>query len=106
MTAPIRGVGAQFERTRLAWRRTALTATILSVFAIRLALQQGVSPPMVAVSALTALAWLGFLIGVQRRIRSLACDRPAPWKPPWPLLTSAAVIWFAALGAVLTLRGT
>jgi uncharacterized membrane protein YidH (DUF202 family) len=95
-----RDLAAQPERTRLAWRRTALAATVTTLLAIRFALRDGLAPVPLAVVALLALTWLVLLAGSQRRIAALAAARPRPLRPPWPLLAAIAVVALAALAAL------
>ncbi|WP_172385538.1 DUF202 domain-containing protein [Streptomyces sp. MNP-20] len=73
---PVRDPGLQPERTRLAWRRTTLTCTVVAVLAARTALHHGPSAAGVAACALTLLLWLGFLAVAHRRITELAVARP------------------------------
>ncbi|MER5788221.1 DUF202 domain-containing protein [Streptomyces sp. NPDC001980] len=77
MTEPARDPGLQPERTRLAWRRTTLSATVAGVLAAKTALHGSTSAGVVACAACCAL-WLGFLLVAHRRIRALAATgRPA-----------------------------
>ncbi|GAA2437738.1 DUF202 domain-containing protein [Streptomyces glaucus] len=81
MTAPAaepRDPGLQPERTRLAWRRTTLSGTVVAVLAVRTALHGGASCAGVLAAALCCALWLGFLRVAHRRIRALA----GPGGPP------------------------
>jgi hypothetical protein len=64
------------ERTRLAWRRTALTATICQLLAIRLAVGGDGGPVLLLGAALSMLSWLGFVMLAYRRIQAMAQVRP------------------------------
>jgi Domain of unknown function (DUF202) len=92
--------GGQPERTRLAWRRTMLTATAVALLAARLAAQdRGGALPAITTAAVIA-AWLGVLVVSWRRITALSVAAPAPVRRAVPLATLAA-IGFAGLGVVL-----
>ncbi|MBV2356181.1 DUF202 domain-containing protein [Streptomyces sp. J2-1] len=75
--APVRDPGLQPERTRLAWRRTTLSATVAAVLAVRAALRDGATPAGVVACGVCGLLWLAFLVLAHRRIRALAAG-PRP----------------------------
>jgi lysylphosphatidylglycerol synthetase-like protein (DUF2156 family) len=92
----------QPERTRLAWRRSVLTATVVALLSVRYALHHGPTPWGIALASLIALTWLTFLVGVQRRIRTMDGPSPGAMRPPWPALAGATVVAMALLaGATL-----
>lgn len=91
MTGPARDPGLQPERTRLAWRRTTLTCTVVSVLAARQAAQD-----TVLAAALSVVAWLGFLAVAHRRIGAMDTARP-------PAMSMGGAI--AAVVCVLALAG-
>ncbi|WP_323188031.1 DUF202 domain-containing protein [Streptomyces sp. NBC_00237] len=66
----------QPERTRLAWRRTTLSATVVAVLAGKQAVRDGVSGVGVVGAALSALVWVGFLVVAHGRMRELDRVRP------------------------------
>ncbi|MER7835908.1 DUF202 domain-containing protein [Streptomyces sp. NPDC096040] len=82
MTAPARDPGLQPERTRLAWRRTTLSATVAAVLAAKTALHGSASAGGVLACAACCVLWLGFLLIANHRIRALAAtDRPSALTP-------------------------
>jgi hypothetical protein len=68
------GLGA--ERTRLAWRRTALAATLCELLIIRQAALGGGGPVALLGTALSLLCWLGLLRLAGLRIKAMATVRP------------------------------
>lgn len=96
-----RDPGLQPERTRLAWRRTALTVTVVALLLGRLSIHDEVSAGGLLAVALTALVWLCLLALAQPRIRAMNHTRPATVAYPVPLATAVTVAAFAVLGAVL-----
>ncbi|GGR29250.1 hypothetical protein GCM10010497_34480 [Streptomyces cinereoruber] len=96
-----RDPGLQPERTRLAWRRTTLSCTVVAVLAVKLAVQDETTPRGLAGLALTALVWLLFLAVAHRRIRSLDTARPRPLTHRGALLAALCTIGLAVFGAAL-----
>ncbi|CAL9408929.1 DUF202 domain-containing protein [Streptomyces griseomycini] len=111
MTGPasrerVRDPGLQPERTRLAWRRTTLSGTVVAVLAGKSALAGGASAGGIVACALCCACWLGFLGLAHRRIRALAATSE-PGAPD-PRYASAAVLCTVALavcGAALVVQG-
>ncbi len=96
-----RDPGLQPERTRLAWRRTTLSCTVVAVLAVKLAVQDETTPRGLAGLALSALAWVLFLVVAHRRIRSLDAARPRPLTHRGALLAALCTIGLAFFGAAL-----
>lgn len=93
--APVPDPGRQPERTRLAWRRTALAMTVVTGLTVRLALTTGAAG--VVLAAVTVAAWAGLMF-LLRPWRSVA---PTPgWALPLAALATAAA---AGLGVLLVL---
>ncbi|WP_089103036.1 DUF202 domain-containing protein [Streptomyces hyaluromycini] len=100
MTEPARDPGLQPERTRLAWRRTTLSATVAAILAAKTALHGSTSAAGVLGCAACCALWLGFLLVANRRIRALAAaDRPtalAPRQATGAVLCTIAIALCAA----------
>ncbi|MFI7101469.1 DUF202 domain-containing protein [Streptomyces sp. NPDC050161] len=101
-----RDPGLQPERTRLAWRRTTLSCTAVTVLAARqLAQSRAPGAVQVAAVALVGVAWLVFGLVAHRRIRAMAAGRPPSLAPRSALLLAGCTVAFAVLGAALLLPG-
>ena len=98
-----RDPGLQPERTRLAWRRTTLTATVATVLAAKTALAGGASAAGVATGALCAALWLGLLVLAHLRIRALAVARPAVLTPRAAAAAVCCTVGLAVCAVALVL---
>ncbi|MFJ7067388.1 DUF202 domain-containing protein [Streptomyces sp. NPDC101115] len=98
-----RDPGLQPERTRLAWRRTTLSATVVAVLAGKQAIHDDVTAPGLVAAGLSALVWVGFLAVGHRRIRSLEAARPQALSRRGALLAAVCTVAFAgfAVGVLL-----
>jgi hypothetical protein len=98
-------LGRQPERTRLAWRRTALAATAVSLLAARLAVGARLTLAGALGVATAAALWLGALVVIQHRIGQL--DAPQPRSTArLPVALAGVIVGYALLGtAVLVVRG-
>ncbi|WP_330329615.1 DUF202 domain-containing protein [Streptomyces sp. NBC_00536] len=92
--APVRDPGLQPERTRMAWRRTTLSASVAAVLGLRQALRGPGTPVAVAATVLIVVVWLAFLGVAHRRMTELAAGRPPRLAPRVAL---AATLWTVAL---------
>ncbi|MFF9342935.1 DUF202 domain-containing protein [Streptomyces sp. NPDC014773] len=97
-----RDPGLQPERTRLAWRRTTLSCTVVAVLGIKLALMDGATAAGLTGLALSALVWIGFLAVAHRRIRTLDAARPRVLSVRAALLAAGCTVALAVCGAALT----
>ncbi|SED72178.1 DUF202 domain-containing protein [Streptomyces sp. TLI_105] len=96
-----RDPGLQPERTRLAWRRTTLSCTVVAVLAMKLVVSDEITARELTGLALSSLVWVAFLAVAHRRIRSLGAARPLPLSPRGALLATVCTIALAALGAAV-----
>ncbi len=101
MTAVGRDPGLQPERTRLAWRRTTLSCTVVALLAGRQALRTGATGAAVVAVSLSVLAWLGFLWVAHRRVREMVTAQPQPMAPRGALTAAACTIALAVFAAAM-----
>ncbi|MCX4968406.1 DUF202 domain-containing protein [Streptomyces sp. NBC_00654] len=101
MTEAPRDPGLQPERTRLAWRRTTLSCTVVALLAGRQALHGGATPGAVAAVALSALAWLGFLRVAHRRVLGMHVARPQPLSSRHALTAAVCTVALAVFAAAM-----
>ncbi|MFI9627911.1 DUF202 domain-containing protein [Streptomyces sp. NPDC052042] len=99
MTASARDPGLQPERTRLAWRRTTLSCTVVALLAVRQALHAGAGPAAILAAAFSALAWLVFLGVAHRRVLAMGAGRPRPLPASAALAAAACVVALAVFAA-------
>ncbi|MBQ1010145.1 DUF202 domain-containing protein [Micromonospora sp. M51] len=95
-----RDPGLQPERTRLAWRRTLLTVTVVTALAVRLA-STG-DPTGAVLAGGTVLVWGALLVLCWRRGTGTGPARTGG--RTLPLVTAGTVV-LALLGVLLVLRG-
>ncbi|MER0478912.1 DUF202 domain-containing protein [Streptomyces sp. Edi2] len=104
--APDRDPGLQPERTRLAWRRTTLSATAMAVLAARQLLRNAAPGPVeVVLAALTGLLWIAFVALAHRRMQAMVTGRPPGLSPRTALLLVGCTFGLALCGAVILLPG-
>jgi uncharacterized membrane protein YidH (DUF202 family) len=95
-----RDPGLQSERTRLAWRRTALALTVVAVLALRLTLAGGGTGALLA--AAVVLLWAGALVALGERAAGRGPIRADTRALPLVALATAGL---ALLSVPLVLRG-
>jgi hypothetical protein len=91
------------QRTRLAWRRTALAGTVVGLLAVRPAfgLRSGAAGLLLAAAGM--VCWVGFIALAYRRTRGLAASPPAPGRGSVPAYAWITV-GLAVLGGLVVLR--
>ena len=94
--------GASAERTRLAWRRTALSATAVALLAARPAFVPGSGTTAWLAAALAMAAWVALIALGYRRVRGLTSSPPQPGRRT---ITAYALITvgFAAIGGLVVI---
>ncbi|MEU4676089.1 DUF202 domain-containing protein [Micromonospora sp. NPDC023737] len=97
---PLRDPGLQPERTRLAWRRSALTLTVVTALAVRLGLTGDLADAVLA--GLTVILW-GTVLPIYWR-RGTRTGPASHYGPSLPAVALGAAA-LALLGVVLVLRG-
>jgi uncharacterized membrane protein YidH (DUF202 family) len=94
--------GASAERTRLAWRRTGLSATAVGLLAARPAVRPDAGVPAWLIAALVMAAWTALIALGYRRSFALRRTPPRPARravPAYALITVA----LAALGGLVVM---
>ncbi|MEV6596852.1 DUF202 domain-containing protein [Actinoplanes sp. NPDC051346] len=97
-----RDPGASAERTRLAWRRTGMSATAVALLAARPAFAPDARPRVILLAALAILGWAVLVALAYRRAHWLASWPPRPGRrsvTSYALVTAA----FSLLGTALVL---
>jgi hypothetical protein len=94
--------GASGTRTRLAWRRTWLSASAVGLLAARPALNPAATPAKLLVAALAMVGWAALVGLAYRRARGLDAR---PLRPGRRTITAYALITvgFALLGGLVVM---
>ncbi|MFH8408320.1 DUF202 domain-containing protein [Streptomyces sp. NPDC018019] len=101
---PARDPGLQPERTRLAWRRTTLSCTLVAVLAGRQVVRQhGPEPVAVVAGALVLVVWIAFVAAAHVRMRAMCDRRPPALSARTALALAACTCALAVFGAALLL---
>jgi len=94
--------GASAERTRLAWRRTALASTAVVLLTVRLATRDRFTVLGALAVAAALLVWLAQMWLTQRRIHAIDRHEPTEVMRTLPALTLTTIA-FAMLAVLLVL---
>ena len=91
------------QRTRLAWRRTALAGTMVGLLAVRPAFLPRPGAGGLLLAAAGMVCWVVLLALTYPRTRGLAASPPAPGRGSVPAFAWITV-GFAVLGGLVVLR--
>ena len=91
------------QRTRLAWRRTALAGTVVGLLAARAAFGPRPDAAGLLLAAAGMVCWVVFMALAYRRTRGLAAASPASGRGSIPAYAWITV-GFAVLGGLVVLR--
>jgi hypothetical protein len=94
--------GASAERTRLAWRRTGMSATVVVLLVARPAFTPGADAGIFLVAAAAMAGWAALVALAYRRARGLNARPPRPGRRTITAY-SAMTVAFAVLGTVLVM---
>jgi uncharacterized membrane protein YidH (DUF202 family) len=94
---------AAFERTRLAWSRTVLTALVVGILGGRLAVETLPASVAAVLVALLSIVWLGLFAAARRRIRRLDAAVATPPVRTFQLVVGL-IAALVAVSGILVLR--
>ncbi|MBM2617462.1 DUF202 domain-containing protein [Actinoplanes sp. LDG1-06] len=95
--------GASAERTRLAWRRTGLSATVVGLLALRPAFHPDAGAAQWILAALSGLGWTFLIALAYRRARALRRRPPHPGRRAITAYALLVVALAALAGLVVML---
>jgi uncharacterized membrane protein YidH (DUF202 family) len=96
-------VGAAAERTRLAWRRTGLSATAVAMLAVRPAFRPHPGVVAILITACTLAGWAALVALAYRRTDGLRSRPPQPGRRTIPLYAMITIAIALIGGLVVTL---
>ena len=94
--------GASAERTRLAWRRTGMSATVVALLVARPAFTPGATADVFLVAAAAMAGWAALIALAYRRARGLNARPPRPGQRTITAY-AAMTVAFAVLGTALVM---
>ncbi len=95
--------GVSAERTRLAWRRTGLSAAAVGLLAVRPAFGPGAGPAHLLLAAAAMAGWAALVALGYRRGRGLAAVPPRPGRRAVTVYAMVTVGFAVIGGLVVTL---
>ena len=97
-----RDPGASAERTRLAWRRTGLSATAVGLLMLRPAFDPDAGPAKIFLAALAMAGWAVLIALAYRRARGLHAWPPHPGRRTVSVY-ALIIVGLSASGSVLVM---
>ncbi len=94
--------GAAAERTRLAWRRTGLSASAVGLLAVRPAFAPDAGVGRLLLAAAAMAGWAALIGLAYRRARGLAAPRPQPGRRTITVY-AAITVGFAVIGGLVVM---
>jgi hypothetical protein len=95
--------GAAAERTRLAWRRTALSAAAVALLALRPVFSRDAGAGTWIVSALSMIVWAVMVAIAYRRAHGLTASPPLPARRTIPAYALLATAFAVLAGLVIVI---
>ena len=98
-----RDPGASPERTRLAWRRTAASATVVALLAVRPSFTPDAGPARLGLAAAAMACWVVLIRLAYLRVRGLRAHPPRPGRRTVTAYAGITVALAVIAGVVVTL---